>query len=211
MEEISNFSYRTDFMSEIKSCYWQNNGQIAFANAFGHVWVTPYRPEIREVLECHGYKEHCIYVPFSNSESRPEEYQWLAKIAEEECWAHTYETAFKHSQEKGIKAVKLAHKVHIKEIKSYFKDEDAKIAISPMTMMYLLNCTKANIGTYIFVDEKTLVLCDEYGRTFLLRSKTVINDIVNQLISAGYTRTIHPENYVQYVHSEPGTDAATEE
>lgn len=65
-----------------------------------------------------------------------------------------------------------------------------------MTMKYLLNSSKENVGTYVLVNEHTLVVCDEYGRTFLLKTKGVVNDMVNSLINAGYTRTLHPEYYI---------------
>lgn len=194
LEEVLNFSYRTD-SSATPLTKWQNNGQIAFANQYGIVYVTPYRPEIHSILQEAGYKEESLYVPFSNGEKRPEEYKWLAKIAEEENWAETHEEAFEVASKKGIRRVMVSEKYQIKEI-SHYDDTDTHTAYLPLTMKFLMNESKDNIGTYILVDEKTIVICDEYGRTFLLKAKTVVNDLVNALIDAGYTRTVHPERYV---------------
>lgn len=201
MEEVLNFSYRTNsHATPLTKC--QNNGQIAFADQYGIVYVTPYRNEIHSILETNGYKEGSIFVPFSNGEPRPDSYQWLYKIAEEESWAYTYEYAFKVASQKGIQPVKVSGKYHIREI-SYYDDTDTHTGYSPLTMMYLLNESKRNIGTYIIVDDKTIVVCDEYGRTFLIKAKTVINDLVNALIDAGYSRTPHPEYYIHRRHESP--------
>ena len=195
LEEVLNFSYRTDFHAAplIK---WQNNGQIAFTDQYGNVYVTPYRTEIHSILQNSGYQDGFLYVPFSNGGKRPYEYQWLAKIAEEECWAATHEEAFSVASEKSIQPVNVNGKYQIREISHYYDDTDTHTAYLPLTMKFLMNESKDNIGTYILVDEKTVVICDEYGRTFLLKAKTVVNDLINALIDAKYTRTIHPERYI---------------
>lgn len=195
MEEVMNFSFRTDSRATpLTRC--QNNGQIAFADQYGNVYVTPYRTEIHHILAEAGYKEGSIFVPFSNGEKRPDAYQWLAKIAEEENWAKTYEEAFQVASGKGIQPVKVSGKYQIKEI-SYYDDTDTHTIYQALTMKFLMNQSRDNIGTYILVDEKTIVICDEYGRTFLLKAKTVVNDLVNSLIDAGYSRTVHPEWYIR--------------
>lgn len=194
-KEVLSFSFRTDSRATPLT-KWQNNGHIAFADWYGNVYVTPYRPEINGILASEDYKDGAIFVPYSNGEKSPDAYQWLMKIAEEENWAYTHEEAFKVASEKGIKAVTMCGKYQIKEI-SYYDDTDAHTIYSALTMKFLMNDSKDNIGTYILVDEKTLIICDEYGRTFLLKAKTVVNDLVNALIDAGYTRTAHPEWYIR--------------
>ena len=199
VEEVKDFSYRTTFRATPMR-KWQNNGQIAFTDKYGKVYVTPYREEIHDILEKAGYREEGIYVPFSNSESRPDEYLWLEKIAEEENWAATYEKAFKVAAEKGVQPLNVIGKYQIKQV-SYYDDTDAHIYYSGLVSKYLMNETQENVGTYIIVDEKTLVICDEYGRTFLIKARTVVNELVNALLDAGYTRTIHPERYVRKYES----------
>jgi len=94
----------------------------------------------------------------------------------------------------------MSGKYQIKEITSYdyydYIDFKTNTRYYPLTTKFLFNRSKENIGTYIIVDENTLVICDEYGRTFLFKVQTVVNDFVNALIDAGYTRTIHPEDYI---------------
>ncbi len=200
MKELMKFSYRTDMRSEHKLVVTQNNGQIAFSDEYGRIYVTPYRSEIHGILAEAGYIEkYVLSVPFSNREERPDAYKWLAKIADEENWAETYEEAYKISQEKGIEPVSLSSRqYHIKEIR-YYVDPETNIAYSAMTMMFLHNDSRDNIGTYIIVDEKTLLICDEFGRTFLLKAKTVVNEIVNKLIEAGYTRCAYPYRYIMFI------------
>ena len=208
LEEVIKFSHRTGGrLNDMPLMKCSNNGQIAFSDEFGNVLVTPYRSEIHSILNEAGYREGGFFVPFSNGEKRPEEYRWLAKIAEEENWAETYEEAAKVATEKGIKPVELApQKLQIKEITSLYSDHETGNIYHRLILQFLSNNGKDNIGTYIIVDEKTLVICDEYGRTFLVKAKTVINDIVNNLIDAGYTRTAHPEWYIHPIPKKPDTE-----
>jgi len=200
LEEVMSFSYNTGRRATpLTKC--QNNGQIAFSDAWGCVFVTPYREEIHGILEESGYKDETFFVPFSNGEERPEAYHWLTKIAEEECWAYTHEQAFELACQKGIQPVKITGKCQIKQIP--YDDRDTQTRYAALAGQFLLGESQKNIATYIVVDEKTLVICDEYGRSFLIKAKTVVNDLVNALISAGYTRTRHPNWYVKHYEHEP--------
>ena len=195
LDEVLKFSYPTDFFATPLT-KWQNNGHIAFADQNGNVHVTPYRVETHPILEEAGYIEKSLSVPFSNSENRPDFYKWLVKIAEEENWAYTHEKAYEIALSKCIQPVRVKEKYQVKEI-TFYDDTKSHIIYKALTLQFLHNNSAENIGTYIVVDDKTVVVCDEYGRTFLVKVKTVINDFVNALIDARYTRTQHPEWYIQ--------------
>lgn len=196
MEELKKFSYRHGMgKEESVKTFCQNNGQIAYCDEHEQIWVTPYRSEIQDVLQEAGYEQYGLWVPFSNGEKVPECYAWLRKIADEENWAETYEKAKIVADEKGIKPVELEQKVQVKEIIGWYKDDHR--GYCPMITIFLFNNSRDNIGTYILLDQKSILVCDEYGRTFLISVKTSINDIVNTLIDAGYTRTPNPEFYVK--------------
>lgn len=197
MEELLKFSYWTERKAAPLSL-WQHSGQIAFAVENGSVYVTPYRPEVNKLLEENGYRRNSFLVPFSDGEERPHFYKWLVKIAEQECWAYTHEQARIISQSKGIKPVDPnTGNLRIREITR--SQQEGKWGFNPMVSLYLHNLTEENVATYIVVDDRTVLLCDEYGRTFFVQAKVVINDFVNTLIDAGYTRTVHPESYVREV------------
>lgn len=201
LEEVMNYSYLTEKVSDHTMVWCQNNGQIAFSDAEGCIRVTPYRPEIHGILQEAGYHEYTIWVPFSNYyDVAPERYKWLQKMAEEACYAYTYAEAKKIADEKGIKSVEVNQKVHVKQI-SYFIDETSQMVFSEMATKFLFNESKENIGTYILVDTKTLLVCDEFGRTYLVKVKNVINSVVNTLIRAGYKLTQHPEYYVRKIQA----------
>lgn len=206
LEELMQFSYQVIEHCEGKF-YCQNNGQIAFSDGSGNVMVTPYRSEIEDILKSAGYKYGCLYVPFSNEETKPEAYIWLAKIANEENWAETYEKAAEIAKSEGIKEAQLnlAQIKQVKQISEGYNDTATNTYYTAMVKKYLLHDTGKNIGTYIVVDDKTLMVCDEYGRTFLIKVKTVVNDTVNSLIEAGYKRTTHPEWYVHHYDSDETT------
>lgn len=207
-KELLKFSYRTSYTAEpmTKS---QNNGQIAYADENGSVYVTPFRFGINEILSEAGYQQGSLYVPFSHGEIRPTNYSCLVKIADEENLAKIHEDAFREATKKGIKPVTIKQKVWVKEISCY-KDNDSHNIYTALAMIFPSNNSIQNIGTYIVVDEKTLVICDEYARTFLVKSKTVINDIVNALIDAGYSRTAHPEWYIRHYEPKEEMEAETE-
>ena len=200
VDEIFKFSYRTTHTSDLSTVRWQNNGQIAFTDANCQVWVTPYRPEIHKILEDAGYREYGIFVPFSNPGPIPKEYENLKKMADDACYAYTYEKAKKIADSKGIKAVEINQKVHVRQI-SYFMDESTKKAFSEMATKFLFNQSSDNIGTYVVVDQKRLLVCDEYSRTYLITVNNAINDIVNTLIKAGYKQAAHPEWYVHDIRN----------
>ena len=194
-------------MNEVSSnvmTFCQNNGQIAFVDYRGLVYVTPYRKEIREILKRSGYEEGSIPVPFSNCENVPESYEWLKKIALQENWSATYEEAYLIATERGITPVNLSslnEKFHVCEFARY-EDKENGLIFHSMANLWLPNNDAENIGTYIIIDKRTLIVCDEYGRTFLIKVKSVINDIVNVLIGAGYRHNATPERYVSFYKPE---------
>ena len=200
LEELKKFSFQKwDAKAKDPKTFDSNNGQYAYADEFGLVYVTPYRSEIYDLLVNGGYRGASIWVPFSNGEERPEAYKWLACIADEENWHETFEEAYRIAESKGIKPVNMAG-ISFKQIRDitteYFDDKEKNRYFTAMTMKYLHNSTSDNIGTYIVVDRNTLMVCDEYGRTYILTIKGTINDFVNRLIEAGYKRASNPEYFI---------------
>lgn len=196
MEELLNFSVKTQYYSGQKRTFGLLSEQFAFSDDSMCLYVTPYRSEIAEILLNAGYKSDNIMFPGTDI-SEGSAYDWLRGIADDEKWAETYEIAYNLSLEKGIKPVTLdTQKLQIKEILYYYNDDATHRKYERMVTQFLTDDTKKNIATYILVDEKIVLICDEYGRTFLVKAKTVINDVINALIDAGYTRTTHPEKYV---------------
>ena len=197
MEELLNFSIKTNCYSLRNDAFCFRNEQFAFTDYSCCIHVTPFRSEITNILIAAGYKERLPFFP-DIDDSEEEAYDWLKAIANEENWAETYERAYNLSLEKGIKPVTLdTQKLQIKEILYCYDDVSTHTKYERMIEQFLTHDTQKNIATYILVDEKTVLICDEYGRTFLVKAKIVINDVVNALIDAGYTRTTHPEKYVR--------------
>ena len=200
MEELYKFSYLTNQTAKQKLIFDKNNEQIAFSDEYRSIWVTPYRTEICDILVDAGYEIGSISVPFSSGEEKPEAYYWIEQVADRENWAETHEKALKFSKEKGIKPVKFDRRIQmrVKEITNdFYQNDEDHTRYNQMASKYLLNNSQSNIGTYIIIDDKSILVCDEYGRTYLINVKATINDIVNTLIDAGYTHTAHPEYYVQ--------------
>lgn len=196
MDELLNVSYKTsESFLPFTTC--KNNGQIAFTDQFGTVWVTPYRSEISEILEDNGYTDKSFSVPYSNREKRPESYIELVDMANKENWAETLEEAHNIALEKCISPITLPQEVKIKQIDFYYEDPSNNTAYSSMVSMFLSSHSIDNIGTFIVVNEKTLLLCDDYGRTFLLKSNTSIDSIVDMLLKASYTPNTRSNLYVQ--------------
>lgn len=216
MEELKKFSMECWDQKATPMTFCMNNGQIAYADEAGGVRVTPYRSEIHGILKENGYHEATFFVPFSNGEKRPDWYEWLAKMADEECWAETFEQAFAVSVRKGVLPflnddLKGITFKRIRDVTTtIFDDKENHHWFKGMVMTYLGNQTDDNIGTYIVVDSHNVMVCDEYGRTFILTVKGVVNDFVNGLIDHGYTRTGHPEYYIREYSGDGEKESAFE-
>jgi len=201
IEEVMNTSLRVSesaLASRFSYCTYKGN--TTFVDQYGRKWLTPTRPETERILEEEGYHQENLYVHLSNGEIAPENYKWFQKIALEERRAYTHQMAYEISLSKGIKPVLLEGKVaklHIKEITENFLDESSQTLYEPLVQLELAHNTEENIATYIVVDDKTIVVCDEFGRTYLLKVSSIINEIVNALVDAGYRRTMEPWLYVR--------------
>ena len=199
MEDIFRLSYKLkDWKNYPPFIFTLDDGDFLFSDSSGNLFITPFRPEIFTILAAEGYNhtKKTIHHPFPEGKEIPEEYKWMKKIVSEENWAVTYQKAYEISLEKGIKEVNLSMKdVSISEI---FRGPEDTFpgALIALCSLWLEGESKNNIGTYIYINSEKLLVCDEYGRTFFIRSQRVNHSIVNKLISAGYKRTEHPEKYV---------------
>ena len=199
MEDVFRLSYK------LKNCvkyppfiFAIYDDDVLFSDSSGNLFITPYRREIETIFSAESYypAKKTISHPFPEEKEIPEEYKWLKKIVSEENWAVTYQKAYEISLKKGIKEVNISMKdISLSEI---FREpgSEFKGALISMCSLWLGGESKNNIGTYTYIDSEKLLVCDEYGRTFFIRSQRVNHNIVNKLISAGYKRTEHPEKYV---------------
>lgn len=199
MEDILRLSYKLkDSIKYPPFIFTLDNSDFLFSDSSGNLFITPFRPEIFTIFAAEGYNhtKKTIHHPFPDGKEIPEEYKWIKKIVSEENWAVTYQKAHEISLQKGISEVNISTKdISISEI---FRDKEAsfKGALITLCSLWLEGESKNNIGTYIYINSEKLLVCDEYGRTFFIRSQRVNHNIVNKLISAGYKRTEHPEKYV---------------
>ena len=173
---------------------FQDNGNIAYITKDGKLFVTPYRQEIDAILSSEGFTDSTIAIPRISSER----YRWLQKIANQEFCARRHEEAHKIAVDKKIRAVSLDPKIYYKQIFSEYTDGGMKLTLYTMFPMKQIMDFHDNIGSYIIIDEQALLVCDEYGQTFLIKTKgSVINGVVNELITSGYLHNANPEKYVK--------------
>ncbi len=200
MEDILRFSCKVDFEEKLSPFLFTSHGDdVVFSDALGHLYITPFRTNLFCVLSALNYHESsALPNPFENKDM-PAEYLWIKRMIEEENWAETYQRAFKNSVEKGISSIDIStNGFTIKEIQyetDYF--------IKPLCSLWLNGKSKENIGTYIYLSPKEVVVCDEYGRTFYIKGNIILNNIINTLISAGYKHTESPEKYVSHFFGSP--------
>lgn len=194
IEEVKDFSIAVPCNGGNFSKVWNgNSGVVLFIDENGHWYKTAIRPEIPDILTNAGYrKDDTLCVPKFEGKEIPEEWQWIVQIASEEWRNYTYEEAYKIASEKGIKPDPFEHYFFSVTEISYNRDR-----YRPMVTKALSNFSTDNIGTYIIVDEKTVYVCDEYGKSYVLSvSADRFNDLVNALLEAGYTRNTRPSLYV---------------
>lgn len=208
LEELKAFSFRKFGEEAEPKTFCSNNGQTAYTDESGYVYVTPSRTGVLDILLDAGYREGSIFVPFSNGEERPYHYKWLARIADEENWCETFSLAKYVADNKGVKPVDT-NGISFRQIRDItehgFFDKENDCIYSRMAIKFLLNGTAENVGTYIVISSNTVMVCDEYGRTYLLTIKGTINELVNRMIEAGYTRCIRPDLFVRE-SSKPKTE-----
>lgn len=178
---------------------------IIYCDEYNQLFITPFRSDIEQTLVRQEYllvQDRFYKMLFYPNNNIPVKYQWLEWIAKEENWALTYEDAYSYSKEKGIKPVTIAEPIcrlnQIVETPLVNEFLGKTETCRPMVSLFFEDGTAKNVGTYIHLSSKSLLVCDEYGRTFYIAVNGVINDIENQLINSGYTRTMHPERYVSY-------------
>ena len=167
MEELLKFSYSTDRHSKYPFQVTACNGNIAFSDVNCNIWATPYRPEVFDILNGNGY---CI--------DKCKETLSVPSFRAGNC-ALTYANSFKIATEKGLKPVCIDQSKYmfkIMEISCYYKDMETHASYLPLVSCFHHNSSENNIGTYIVINPKSLVICDEYGRTWLLKIKTSINE-----------------------------------
>lgn len=198
VEDIRSFSCMTNKFSKTRT-YYNTKERIIWVDYDQIVRVTPYRPEIIERFENTLFTRDPALLNFQSECDNFTRYSWLKQIAEEENWNYTYEIAHIIAGQKGLKGISLPERIQIREISpsSYFYDgNDTSLYFSPMVKMFVSEGSGTNIGTFIIINNKTLLMCDNYGRTFLIKVKDCINDVVNSLLMSHYTRNSTPENFV---------------
>lgn len=190
-KEVYDFSCRTEF-KDMPYRKGQKDGIIAFSNCYGVIYITPYRPEIMEVLKEAGYVGVLTNVPLLEDDLLPE-FNKFKKLADEQVKAYNCELANKIAYERHIKRCVIANSEAIEIIDTVEKDE---WIITPLLDNKLFPYT--NIGTYIKLDNSKIVLCDEYGRTFYVKVTNIYNALAS-LLEAGYTPTQRSDLYVKFI------------
>lgn len=195
IDELTEFSLELPSIGTSNSMEWnENGGMMVFITKLGLRYLSPTRPETNDLMKKEGYwRNENLGVPLVRLAEDPDLFcklEWLQRDARAEWWAYTYQVAKKIADEKEIKEVVITEPVKVREIVCEYGE------YTSLVDKCLGNSTGNNVGTYIIINDKELIVCDEYGRTYLITVKRVINDIVNMLIKAGYTKTTEPWRYV---------------
>ena len=207
MADVTRYSiyYKYEHEHE-KMVYCTNNGMLAYITESGEVRATPFY-EAGDILEANGYRTGSLFVPYSNGEQPTPELTMLRLYHKQFGQAVTFEEARKISREKGIDDSKVEFtpsEIKVCEVsygssyvyKTGFEDIHS-IVVTSVTSMYLLD-GKDCIGTFVHFGNNFLVICDQWGRTFVVTPKTgVLNGFVNKLIDAGYTLMPNPEDSIK--------------
>lgn len=197
--DVLNFSCYTGYTAEKIKTFFQKDSDIFICNEDGKVFATPFREEIPIVLEEFGFKQECFEGGFSPIPRRiSEKYFILQEMAEREKQLKFYEENFKKSPQRDS---------------SYTIPENLRFSnyeiTGPRTVginieynirpLFCENNENHNISTFIiFHNDNRILLCDEYGRTFLIsfNSTDDLHIFVNFLLESNFSYTIHPEEYI---------------
>lgn len=199
----------TQSNTSIKKVYCIYRDQIIFVDENGYGYMTPYREEIMDVLEKEdGYKSSSFILNMPESsrkeidrQMQQEDYKWLMQMANSEEWNLTFEKAHTAAQNNNVKEVEIDESL-IRFFQDVTTEEyilgagKGSIAFKGMVEKHLNNGSELNVASFIRFNSTTLLICDNYGRTFLVRFTKSTNHVVNQLLEAGYTYTTYPWLYV---------------
>ncbi len=204
--ELASFSLTIDGYSvnyPKEYCLYQ--GQIVFVTEECCASVSPRVEEAEAILQKDGYKKGEYFVP--NQEKgfveklyntiNSKEYKWLKQMANLEKLNLAFLRAHKIANNKKIGCVEPDRS----QIEMYIDVSEKSTEIDGLVYKCMLNkkldyISQKNVGTYIRVDYRTVLVCDEYGRTFLIRFKECANEFINSLIDANYTKTLLPWSYI---------------
>lgn len=205
MEELKKFSLPICQECFKPLTYGVCNGQIAFVDEDRCTYVTPARTSAYDVLYENGYQKTNMFIPFFSKKNKGERYYDLEKMAEESTWNKTFSYAKAKSNEKAIKDINIKNNF-IEKIKDVTKssiiaelDNGRKYSVSGMINPYLIEECEKNIASFICLDNRNVILCDDYGRTFLVKLNKSFSNFICALICAGYKLTTRPELYVKRI------------
>ena len=159
-----------------KFCKYQN--QVVFVTEEKIAYVSPEREGIFDIMKKEGYEEGDFFVINQEksfieklySTIKGKEYNWFLKMKEEEEKNLLYERLHIIAEKKGIKSVEFDEEQLevFRDVSESDQDLDGFTYTSMTNPKYVL-ISQENVGTYIRTNSKTVLLCDEYGRTFLLK------------------------------------------
>lgn len=202
MEELISQSYKTGQSSESKKAACLTGGNMIYVSETGDVYITPLRPEIPKILKENDYKPNDLLSDLALSSLSyflvPLEYENLLNIAKEQKRAKAYEDAFKIATRKGILPVQLVD-YQIETYKQFFSsyyDEEFVLYYQVLANETLSGYSVENIASFIVVNTTTMLICDEYARTFFLRTP-LASSIESKLLEAGYHYTDNRDMYIR--------------
>ena len=183
--------------------YTHYQDSIVYIDGKSQTFVTPLRKETSNILKNNGYEEGEYFIRCADKEYIDKlrfvidgpEYKWLEKMAREQDWNFAYQEAHKKAIRKNI----LSVEPDMYTVADFELIEDEK-TIDGTTFCRMMTSNSlgySNIGSFIRENNKRVLLCDEYGRTFLITFKYSANEFINQLIDANYTRALYPWIFIQ--------------
>lgn len=183
--------------------YTHYQDSIVYIDGRSQTFVTPLRRETPKILEDNGYKEGEYFIRSADKEYIDklrfavdgEEYKWLEYMAKEQSWNFAYQEAHKTALRKNIQEIE-PDMYPIAELEC-IEDEKTIGNTTFNRMMTNKILGYANVGSFIRESNNRVLLCDEYGRTFLVTFKYSANEFINQLIDANYTRALYPWIFIQ--------------
>lgn len=212
IEQLNTYSKHVDIPGKGLSkgrYYKMENGYILYTCNPKFTYLSLPWLGLEDFLKANGYRES-KKLPSSIQISK----EWftgfnlLRNQMMLQYWAAAFEKCSKAAAERQIRSVEIQEDIVFHDITFHdysFEEKttlsftvSSQITCKGMIQAYPICNGMKNVGTFIYCDT-FLVVCDEYGRTFLFQQvseeKSLI-PIVNQLIEAGYTINPTPDEYV---------------
>lgn len=217
IEELYEYAYSIkspiDWIPQKNSFYQIRNQVYLISNSVQKLYLVPEWPQLSKILQkSYLQLQPTPDVPKEKLFAQQHASQWktLVEYSNMVQWSHVFPKCKAIADQKGILPCDIPMDLfdvtdvtfHPHELKAHYPDVYSRSSITFYGMINPSFWQRDShfVGTFIFI-QNFLLVCDEYGRTFLLQAKnpqSPLDEAVNRLLDTGYTFATFQNGFIDY-------------